>query len=129
MRLNQSYQGALLLALSTLFTGGVLRLYTGSMPSSSEAAPTGTLLASITMTNGWTAPTLGVAFIDLTQEATAIASATGTVGYGRLSATDGTKWVDLSVGLSGTDVIVDAVDVVSGSTVRCIIFRWIQPQS
>lgn len=100
-----------------------LKLYSGSAPATADAAATGTLLATISFgsTNIWNTATGGSA--SLASTPSALASATGTVGYARLVKTYGTTTYTLqgSCGTTGTDFIVDTVALTSGVTTVTLI--------
>lgn len=105
-------------------TAATLRFRTGTKPADPDAAETGTLLATLTFSD----PAFGAAVDDadgtVSSTASAItddtaADATGTATYARAGAT-GTgadDHIDLEVGASGSDINMNTVSFVSGSTV------------
>jgi hypothetical protein len=85
-----------------------MKFYTGSSPGIASAA-TGTLLCTCSMaSNSWAAASGGSKAAGAITGAANVAS--GTVGYVRITKSDGTTGiVDLTVGTSGTEVIVPTV--------------------
>lgn len=91
---------------------GTVNIYTGSAPSSPEASPTGTLLASIpTGALAYQSASGGVA--NLVSAIAANAVATGTAGYARWVI--GSYVMQLSVGTAATDIILSSTSLTSGS--------------
>lgn len=89
---------------ASLFDGGILRIYSGSQPTSAEDAPTGTLLGEIPLSD----PAFGdVENGTATQAQTWSGSATndGVAGWFRLYDATFTYWVDGSVGSANADLI------------------------
>lgn len=82
-------------AVDTALTNGVINLYTGSQPSSPDAAPTGTLIGTVTInagaftpgssTNGlnFAAAVLNVMGKESAEVWRFVAVAAGTIGWGR----------------------------------------------
>jgi hypothetical protein len=94
--------------------GSTMEIRTGSQPASANDAATGTVLATITLpASPWSAASGGVISKNGTWSATA--SATGTAGWARI--TGGSNVMDVSVGTSGADAIIDNASIVSGGTV------------
>lgn len=130
-----AYRNAILAAIKTAFTDGVIYLYTGGQPASADAAETGTLLAIITNAGG--AFTSGVATNGLEFDTPANGSmgikagetwktnaclAQGNIGWGRFYANTVVQGVnaaavrfDFSVGTSGADLNVFTTLVAVGS--------------
>lgn len=99
---------------------GLLRIYTGSAPSTADAAATGTLLGEIALpADPFAAASGGTKAKQGTWTDTA--DATGTAGYFRI-------WnasvcvVQGTVGTSGADLIVDNVSFTTGQTYTVTTF-------
>jgi hypothetical protein len=101
--------------------GGLLRLYTGTRPTDSDTALSGnTLLATLTLNaTSFGAASAGVLTANaITSDSSA--DATGTATWARLWESDGTTPVmDLSLGTSGTEVIVTTTSIVATAVVSC----------
>lgn len=115
VRLDTDIRNALASAISAGFpAGATVEIRTGSQPASANTAPSGTLLATITLpATPWAAAAAGSVAKQGTWSATAVA--TGTAGYARII--NSTNAIDFSVGTSGTDWIIDNASIVSGGTV------------
>ncbi len=100
---------------------GLLRLYTGTRPTDSDTALSGnTLLATLTLNaTSFGAASAGVLTANaITSDSSA--DATGTATFARLWESDGTTPVmDLSLGTSGTEVIVTTTSIVATAVVSC----------
>lgn len=116
-----------------LFDGGAINLYSGAAPGTADAAPTGTLLCAITLpTPCFAAPSGGVITANTITGGTVLA--TGVIGYGRVvTATDGgglsttDPRYQFSVGVSGTEMIVNTASVVLGGTQTVTSFTVTAP--
>jgi hypothetical protein len=122
--------------LKTAFDGGTLKIYSGSQPAAADDAPSGTLLASITLPGtAFGASTNGVmAKAGTWQDASA--DATGTAGWFRVahsgdsggsSTTD--RRIDGAVAASGSDLNLNTVAIVAGQQVTITTFTVTQPAS
>ena len=104
---------------TTVGTAAILRIYSGSMPANVAAATTGTLLAEATLPSDWmAAASSGSKALSGTWSDTSV-NATGTAGYFRIFASDGTTaHIQGTVTNSGGggDMIVDSTSFVSGTT-------------
>lgn len=79
-----------------------LTLYSGPQPATADTAPTGTLLATITLNDpSFAAPVGGNLVMDNTPVPTGIGVAAGTAGWARLSDQSGDSVLDGSVSASG----------------------------
>ena len=114
----------LLDALTNECNSGKLRIYSGTRPTNADTALSGnTLLAELTMN----ATSAGAASAGV-WTANAITSdssadSTGTATFARLFQSDGTTAVvDMSVGTSGTEVIINTTSIVSAAVVSCSSF-------
>lgn len=103
-------------AITDLLDGGTLELRTGSKPALPSDAATGTLLVTITLgTPSFTVASARSATI--TDPAAVAAVATGRAAWFRARSSGGTGRVDGLVGLSGSDLNLDNVDIVVGGVV------------
>lgn len=134
-------------SLKDLFKDGVLRIYSGSQPSTADSAVTGTLLLEVTVSGGafsHGAYANGLEFGTATGGYIEKASgdtwqdnglANGTAGWFRLCGNptdDGTASttlprVDGSVGTSGADLNMTSTSIVSGSTYTIDTFKLTLP--
>src|SRR5690348_17029787 len=120
---NAAAQAALN-AITALLNSGSIKIYSGSMPASTETASSGTLLSS-GCTFGATAFGAATDNLDGTAKATANAigsdtnaAATGTAGYFRGYKSDGTTCViQGTVGTSSADMILNTTSIVATGTV------------
>lgn len=121
--------------LRGIFKNGVIRVYSGAQPASADAAPTGTLLGSITKdgaafmegvaTNGLTLATPVGRTISKSADVWKFSgSAAGTLGWGRLQAnaidddslSTTLPRADFSIGITSGDMRVTSVTSAIGST-------------
>lgn len=123
-------------AIKTQLADGVIYLYSGSQPSSADAAVTGTLIGTVTVDGGaWTAgsPTNGLEFGTVASAEMDKAAAenwkftcttAGTIGWGRFvgNASDGGALstalprIDFSVGVTSGDMRMSKVTYALGET-------------
>jgi len=115
---------------------GLLRIYTGSRPSSPGDAATGTLLAEFTLNDpafgDAGASVAGRADLDVDPAiADSSANATGTAGYARFADSDSNGKIDCTVTATGGggDVTLNTVSIVSGATVTITSGNITQPAS
>ena len=102
-------------------TGGACTwvLYSGAPPATADLAATGSVLATFTMNTTNVFQTAVAGSAALTGSLTPVtASGTGTVGYCRISKTLGgaTCVIQGTAGISGTDFLVNTVDLVAATT-------------
>lgn len=107
---------------------GTIKIYTGTSPGPGNAA-TGTLLGTLTFSD----PAFGSASSG-TATASAITSdtsadATGTAGYARVEDSAGNDVMDLTVGTSAADLILDSVAIVAGGTIAATSCTVTMPAS
>ena len=127
------------------FANGVVDIYSGSQPVSADAAVTGTLLGTVTLSSG--AFTSGVATNGLTFAAAAAGAvaksgvwsfngvAAGTAGWFRLrgNAADNNALsttlprLDGSVATSGADLNLSNITIAVGAPNTIDTFSWTQP--
>ncbi|MDD2878705.1 MAG: hypothetical protein PHZ23_15920 [Acidiphilium sp.] len=124
MNLAQSAAITTLGALFPLLNGGTGVIYSGTMPATPETTATGTAL--VTATFAATALSGSITYVSpdvqgsLAFSSTSLSpSASGTAGYMRLYESGGTIAVaDLTVGTTGTDVILGTTTISTGTTVN-----------
>lgn len=135
-------------SLKDVFKDGILKIYSGSQPSSPDVAASGSLLCSITLSagahvagafgNGLEFGTAASGAISKAAGATwsGVAAASGTAGYFRLcaNATDAggasttLPRVDGSIGTSGADLNMSSTTITSGQTYTIDTFTITLPQ-
>lgn len=95
-----------------------IKIYTGSQPADADDAASGTLLATITMSDpAFGAASAGVATADNTPALSATAAASGTAGWFRAADSNDTNRIDGDVGEGSGTLNLDNTDIVSGQTV------------
>jgi hypothetical protein len=96
-------------------TSAVLKIRTGAAPATVATADSGTVLATVSLPSDWMAAASGGAKAKSgTWEDTA-ADNPGTAAHFRIYASDGTTaHIQGTVGVSGTDMIVDSVSFTAG---------------
>ena len=128
MTLRQNLAAEAALAQSICDIVGVsptLKVYTGTQPAV-DAAPTGTLLVSITLDTGIAASSGVVALNPGNSPGIAVAS--GTAGWARLGdSLTSTHYMDGSAGVSGTDFILNTANIVSGVAVTALSLAITSP--
>jgi hypothetical protein len=101
----------------TTFAGnaGKLRIYDGTRPATGGTATT--LLAEFILGSPLAAAS-SAGVLTITNPSNVTASATSTATWARIVKSDGTTHVtDMSVGTSGTDIILNTTSITSGVTV------------
>jgi hypothetical protein len=101
-------------------TSGLLRIYAGTRPANVGTAITSqTLLAELTCSSTFAAgASNGVLTANAITEDSS-ANATDTASFARLTTSGGTGVMDLSVGTSSAEVILNTLSIVSGRAVQC----------
>ncbi|MBB2915849.1 hypothetical protein [Cupriavidus alkaliphilus] len=92
----------------------VLTVYNGTRPATGGSATTA--LAALTC-SATLAPGAAGGVLTLNAISNAAATATGTATWARLTTSGGTFLIDLDVGTSGTDLVLNATGIVTGATV------------
>jgi hypothetical protein len=136
LRISTAARNSQVSNIRTLFAAGVLEIRSGSQPSSADDAPSGTLLASITLPNpAWNVAASGQITKTGTWQDTS-ADATGTAGWFRLrqSADAGTtnttdERVDgnITVTGGGGNMTLDNTSITSTQQVTINTFTVTQP--
>ena len=128
--------GLLSSGIDTMFDAGVLDIRVGSPPALADDAPTGTLLASITLPSPWLGLAVGGQISKAGVWSDTSADNTGTAGWFRvrLSGDSGTSSSTalrmdgtLSLVAGGGDWEMDTTSVVVGGTVTISAATFIQP--
>jgi hypothetical protein len=99
---------------------GKIRIYTGTQPASADDAPSGTLLAEITLNDpAFDAAASGAASIDSSPAISGSVSSTGTAGWWRGLDSDNNTVCDGSITATGGggDLTLATVSLTSGGTV------------
>lgn len=122
MNVAQATASAGLAAMVALLDSGSIDIYSGTMPATPETAATGTLLVTMTIsatagsTPAYTSPNM-VSTLSFSA-ASFSPAANGTAGYARAWQSNGTTAVaDLTVGTSGTDIVLGTTTISTGTTV------------
>ncbi|WP_347271778.1 hypothetical protein [Rhizorhabdus histidinilytica] len=105
---------------STIGASAILKVYTGSKPSTCADTRTGTVLATISLPADWMAAASGGSKAKLGTWTDTTADATGTAGYWTIFSSDGT-----TCGIQGTftltggggDMTLDSVSITAGQEV------------
>ncbi len=121
MRFAVARRNELLDALTDNCNSGRLRLYSGTRPTNADTALSGnTLLAELTLNATSAGAASGGVWTANAITSDSSADATGTATFARLFQSDGTTVVcDLSLGTSGTEVIVSTTSIVATAVVSC----------
>lgn len=116
-------------AIANNANSGKLRFYSGTRPTDADTALSGnTLLAELTLNaTAFGAASAGVITAGaITSDSSA--DATGTATFVRITESDGTTaWADLSVGTSGTEVVLNTTSIVTGAQVSISSFTVTLP--
>lgn len=112
---------------STVGTSPVLRILTGSPPSTPATGQTGTLLAEISLPSDWmAAASTGSKAKNGVWSGTA--SAAGTAGYFRILNSAATVvHIQGTAGTSGTDMILDSASFANGQAFSVLTFTITAP--
>ena len=115
-------------SLKTILALGAIKIYSGSAPATADAAVTGTLLATITVSSGATQLSMAASAADgvLTKDSavwSGVAAATGTAGYYRHVAAGDTgasstteARIQGTVALAGGDLNLSSLSFTAGAT-------------
>lgn len=116
LNIGVAFKNSILDQLDTTFpAGSTLKVYTGSRPTNTTDAATGTLLYTVTLpATPWAAASGGSKSKNGTWSATSVAA--GASGWARLANAADNIRVDFTVGTSGADIIVNTVTVLNAKT-------------
>ena len=136
MNTAQATASAMLAAAFPLLNSGTGVIYSGTQPATPETALSGNttlatadfattaLSGSITYSSGYMVGSLAFASTSISP------SANGTASFMRLYKSDGTTAVaDLTVGTSGTDVILGTTTIATGTTINITSAQLKMPAS
>jgi hypothetical protein len=105
---------------------GILKMFTGSAPSATTSADTGTHLCTLTFSNtSFGTFSAGVGTANTITSDTNAAN-TGTAGYFRIYNAAGTCIAQGTVGTSGSDINMNTTSIVAGGTVAITSMTWTQ---
>lgn len=134
LRLSDSARNAKVAACVGLLDAGAgpgtMKIYTGAQPATPATAASGTLLATVTLTDpAFGAPAAGVA--SLGDPASVLAVATGTAGWARFADSDGKAVFDGHVTPTGGGGVVtlSSTSLVSGNPVDITGGTYAQPMA
>lgn len=101
-------------------SGAKIKIYSGAQPASVATAPSGTLLATLTVAGTFgTTPTQGrLDFATVTSDTTTVVA--GTAGWFRVTKSDGTTGVidgECGIAASGKELILNTTTFTAGGTV------------
>jgi hypothetical protein len=100
-------------------TSAVIRIYSGSQPADADTAASGTLLATLTGNAGGFGTTSSEGVLTASAVTSANAVATGTAGWFRVLASDGTTVVfDGGCATSGEVMTMPSTSITSGQPVQ-----------
>lgn len=129
MRTAVARRNEMLDSIRDNFNSALIRIYSGTRPTDADTALSGnTLLAELTMNaTAFPAASGGVLTANaITSDSSA--DATGTASFARIVETGGSTVIcDLSVGTSGTEVIINTVSIVAAAVVSCSSFTITAP--
>lgn len=117
VRLSTDLRNVLANAIGSGFNSGTFEIRTGSQPATANTAASGTLLVTISLP-GSPFGSASAGSVAKQGSWSASASASGTAGWGRL--TGGGNVIDVSIGESGADFIIDNASIVEGGTVTVV---------
>ena len=107
---------------------GTIQIRSGTRPVDGDAAATGTLLATLTFSDpAFGGTTTGGVATASTITSDSSADDTGTATWARVLDSNSNPIMDLSVGTSATEVILDSVSIVTGGTVSITSMTVTQP--
>ena len=128
MRSAAASRNASINAMAVLLNSGTIKLYSGTRPATADTALSGNTLLS-TLTCGSTAvgaASAGVATANaITQDSSA--AATGTATFARLYTSGAAAVADISVGTSGTELVINSTSIVTALIVQCSSRTLTQP--
>ena len=112
---------------TTIGTAPLLRIYSGSMPATPATAPSGTLLAEMTLPSDWMAAAAAGAKAMAGTWQDGSANAAGTAGYYRIYDSPGTN-CDLQGTVTATggggDLTLNNVVLAAGQQVSVTSYTW-----
>ena len=128
MRSAAASRNASINAMAVLLNSGTIKLYSGTRPATADTALSGnTLLSTLTFgSTAFGAASAGVATANaITQDSSA--AATGTATFARLYTSGAAAVADISVGTSGTELVINSTSIVTALIVQCSSLTLTQP--
>jgi hypothetical protein len=134
--MNEPLRNAILDGINTFVDAGLLRIYSGSKPATANLAPTGTLLASITLPADAFAAASAGAIAKAGTWSDPSANDTGTAGYFRISETGDDDSLDgdfhridgtVTATGGGGDLTLDSVSIAALQAVTVNTFTITMP--
>ncbi len=124
IQLSTAARNARLNAIETTVGGtAVLKIFNGAAPANCATADAGTVLATMTLPADWMNAASGGSVTLAGSWQDASADATGTAGYFRVYANDGTTChLQGTCGQGNGDLSLDNVSIASGQTVTVTVF-------
>ncbi len=108
---------------------GTVKIYSGAQPASPQVAPSGVLLATITLNNpAFTAATTGVANLIATPALTGVGVADGIAGWFRCADGAAAPVFDGACGTTGAELNLDTTTIGTGLNVTITSGTYTQPQ-
>lgn len=129
LQFGTTYRNALLDQLeTTVGTGPLLRIYTGSAPADCATAATGTKVVEMTLPSDWMANAASGQKAKSGTWSQSSATATGTAAYFRIYDSTGTTChLQGTVGQGSGDLSLDNTSIVAGQTVTVTAFTLTAP--
>jgi len=115
---------------TTIGTGAILKIRTGSQPATCATADSGTVLASLTLPSDYLSAASGGTKAKTGTWSDASADATGTAAHARLYASDGSTcgWQgSVTVTGGGGDLTLDSVSITAAQIVTVTGWTWTAP--
>lgn len=124
-RITDAAQNAAVNAVTVLTdaaaAAGTLKIYTGTQPADADDAPTGTLLATFTLSDpAFAAAVAGSAALDVTPPVTTTGAAAGTAGYFLIEDSNGLNILmgNITATGGGGDITLDNTSIAVDQTVN-----------
>lgn len=122
MNLSQANATLGINAMIAPFNGGTVTIYSGTQPASPETALSGNtaLVAGVYAATAFAAPTYVSPDMQSVASFTAASyapTAAGTATFARVTESGGTAIADLTVGTTGTDIIIGSTSIQTGVNV------------
>ena len=115
-------------AKAALLNSGTINLYSGTRPATADTALAGnTLLATLTFgATAFGAAVAGVATANAITQCSS-AAAGGTATFARLLTSGAAAVADVSVGTSGTELVINSTTIVANLIVQCSSLTLTEP--
>ncbi len=128
MKQNELMTNRLAGSLGSAFSGGKMKIYTGTIPADVNAIITDTLLCEITLPSPafGVIPANGQVLKTGTWSGTAIAN--GTAGWCKIQSASGTQFIFATVGEVGDEITINNEDLIIGDTVTVDTLTYTCPE-